>query len=110
MANPIVTGAMCTCTFGVAPGTVSVTSQPMVKSGQMPVGTIMERTVTPFGMCNAIPTAPSPCTPAITSWVPGCPTVMVSKKPMLTNSCKGICGKGGMISFINTPAMLVKTP
>jgi len=108
MANPIVTGAMCTCTFGVAPGTLTVTSQAQAMA-KTPVATIMDRVVTPFGMCTATGT-PVPCTPAITSWVPGCPTIMVNNKPMLTNSCKGICGKGGMISFVSTSAMTIKTP
>ena len=109
MANPIVTGATCMCTFGVAPGVVTVTTQFQTLS-KMPVGTIMEKLVTPFGVCTQIPVAPVPCTPVITSWVPGCPTVLVGGKPMLTNNCKGICGKGGMISFVATPAMTVKTP
>jgi len=109
MANPVVTGAMCQCTFGAAPGTLSVTTQQQGMS-KMPVGTIMEKVVTPFGVCTVVPAAPTPCTPAITSWIPGgAPTVMISGKPMLTNMCKGICAKGGVISIINTPAMTVKT-
>lgn len=108
MANPVTTGSMCTCTFGAAPGTVSVTTQMQVMS-KMPVGTIMEKVVTPFGVCLMGP-VPIPCTPLITSWIPACPTIMVSKKPILTTQCKGICGKGGMISFINSPAVTIKTP
>jgi len=110
MANPIVTGALCMCSFGAAPGTISATTAPLVKGIDMPIGTIMDKAVTPFGICAQIPTAPVPCSPVITSWVPGCPTVLVDKKPMLTNSCKGICAKGGVITFVSTPAMQIKTP
>jgi len=76
---------------------------------KVPVGTIMEKLVTPFGVCAMGP-VPLPCTPIITSWIPACPTILVGGKPILTNSCKGICGKGGMISFVSTPAMTIKTP
>ena len=111
MANPIVTGAMCTCTFGVAPGVLTVTTQFQTMS-KVPVGTITEKLVTPFGVCSAIPppAPPLPCTPIITSWIPACPTILVGGKPILTNSCKGVCAKGGIISFVSTPAMTVKTP
>ena len=109
MANPIVTGSTCMCTFGVAPGVVTVTTQVQTLS-KMPVGTIMEKVVTPFGMCTMTPPVPVPCTPVITSWIPACPTILVGGKPILTNACKGICAKGGMISFVSTPAMTVKTP
>ena len=61
-------------------------------------------------MCTMTPPFPMPCTPIITSWIPACPTIMVGGKPILTNMCKGICGKGGLISFTMTPAMTVKTP
>ncbi len=125
MANPVVNGVMCTCTFGVAPCVLPVTSQQTVQVCGMPQATIMDNKLATFGMCSnpanpavAAATAaamgvltPAPCTPLTAApWVPGAPTVLVGGKPLLNNTSKLMCGYGGVIQVTMTPAMTVMTP
>lgn len=128
MATPVVQTAMCSCSFGLTPAVLSVTSQQTVSMCKMPVATIMDGApmvnVPTFGMCSnpANPTVaaataaalgvltPMPCIPATVSWVPGCPTVMVCKRPLLNNSSKLMCSYGGVIQVNISPALTVKVP
>ena len=128
MANPVVQTAVCTCAFGAAPATLTVTSQQTVTMCGMPAATILDgapmANVPTFGMCSnpANPTVaaataaalgvltPMPCIPATVAWAPGCPTVLVCKRPLLNNSSKLMCSYGGVIQVSVTPAMTVKTP
>lgn len=128
MANPVVQTAVCTCPFGAAPATITVTSQQTVTICSMPAATIMDgapmANVPTFGMCSnlANPTVasataaamgaltPMPCVPATVSWVPGCPTVMVCGRPLLNDTSKLMCAYGGVIQVSVTPAKTVNTP
>ena len=124
MANPVVSTALCTCSFGVAPMPLTGSSQQTVMMGSLPAATIMDNVCTTFGMCSnpanptvaAAPAAalgvltPMPCIPATVSWVPGCPTVLVCGKPLLNNTSKLMCSYGGVIQVTMTPAMTVKVP
>lgn len=128
MANPMVQTAQCTCSFGMTPATMMVTSQMTVTMGGMLAATIMDgapmSNIPTFGMCTnpanpavAAATAaalgtptPAPCLPATVSWVPGCPTVMVCGKPLLNNNSRLICSYGGVIQPLMTPAITVTTP
>ena len=128
MANPVVQAAMCTCAFGTVPALLQVTSQQTVTICGTLAATILDgapmSNVPTFGMCSnpANPTVaaataaamgvltPMPCIPATVSWMPGCPTVMVCKRPLLNNTSKLMCGYGGVIQISVTPAMTVKTP
>ena len=128
MANPVVQTAVSTCSFGAAPATLAVTSQQTVTMGKLPAATILDgapmANVPTFGMCSnpANPTVaaataaamgvltPMPCVPATVSWVPGCPTVLVCKRPLLNNTSKLMCSYGGVIQVSVTPAMTVKVP
>lgn len=125
MANPVVNSALCTCSFGVAPCPVLVSSQQTVLTCNMPQATIMDNHPPTFGMCSSLanPTVaaataaaagaltPMPCTPVTPApWVPGAPTVLVCNKPLLNNSSKLMCAYGGVISISMTPAMTVQTP
>ena len=111
MANPVVQTAVCTCPFGAAPATLTVTSQQTVTMGKMPTATILDgapmANVPTFGMCS---NPANPTVPATVSWVPGCPTVLVCKRPLLNNTSKLICSYGGVIQVSITPAMTVKVP
>jgi hypothetical protein len=117
MALHCCTGAMMTCTFGMAPSTFSATPK-MIMTGNMPAGNIMDNVpfmnIPPFGMCSspanpavAAATAaamgvltPMPCTPVTPGpWAPGAPTVLVSNMPGLNNSSKLMCSFAGVISF-----------
>ena len=125
MANPVVNTAMCTCSFGVAPAVLPVTSQQTVMTCGMPQATIMDNKPPTFGMCSSLanPTVasataaalgvltPMPCVPmTVAPWAPGAPTVLVCGKPLLNNSSKLMCAYGGVIQVTMTPAMTAQTP
>lgn len=114
MGVAIVNGASCMCSFGTAPGTLTVTSQTKVLCGGQPQATIQDTTLTPFGLCSSMANpavasataaalgvlTPQPCTcmPA-GAWIPTKPTVLADGKPVLTNDAKLICSLGvGTIS------------
>lgn len=113
-------GAMCQCSFGMAPSALMVTPENKVMTS-MPYATIMDnvpmKNIMPFGMCQSManPTVaaataaamgvltPMPCIPVTASpWVPGSPTVLIANKPALNSSCKLMCNWGGVIQ-INNP-------
>lgn len=125
MANPGVQTALCTCSFGVAPAVLPVSSQQTVMTGGMLQATIMDNKLPTFGMCSSLanPTVasataaamgaltPMPCTPVtVVPWAPGAPTVLVCGKPMLNNSSKLMCAYGGVIQMTMTPALTVQSP
>ncbi len=125
MASPGVQTALCTCSFGVAPLPLTVSSQQTVQTCNMLQATIMDNKFPTFGMCSSLanPTVasataaamgaltPMPCVPVIAApWVPGAPTVLVCGKPLLNNNSKLICSYGGVIQMTMTPAMTVQTP
>ena len=125
MANPVVSTALCTCSFGVAPMPLTVSSQQTVMMGSLPAATIMDNVCTTFGMCSSLanPTVasataaalgaltPMPCVPVVPApWSPGCPTVMVCGKPLLNNTSKLMCAYGGVIQVTTTPAMTIQVP
>jgi len=113
----VVNGALCSCTFGVAPGALSILPAKKVNGVNLPIATIMDHVpmmnVAPFGMCSSLanPTVaaatsaalgvltPMPCVPATpTPWTPGKPMVMVGKTPALDATSKLNCIWGGVIS------------
>ncbi|MFM2118998.1 MAG: hypothetical protein RL722_466 [Pseudomonadota bacterium] len=117
MALHCCTGALMTCSFGVAPATFSATPK-MIMTGNMPAGNIMDHVpflnIPPFGMCSspanpavAAATAaamgvltPMPCTPVTPApWAPGAPTVLVANLPALNNSSTLMCAYAGVINF-----------
>ena len=125
MANPVVQTAVCTCSFGMAPMVLSVTSQQTVTICGMPAATVLDNKCTTFGMCTCpanpavaaataaalgVPT-PSACVPVtVAPWAPGAPTVQVCGKPLLNNTSKLMCSYGGVIQVTVTPAVTVQTP
>ena len=120
----VVTGAMMTCTFGMAPSSLVVLPVRTILLSNVPRGNIMDFApmvnIMPFGMCTtpsnptvAAATAaamgaltPMPCIPAVTTpWMPGKPTVLIQGQPALTRSCRNMCMWGGQISFITDGQM-----
>ena len=125
MAQPVVMGSPCQCSFGVAPCPLPVSSQQTVMTCSPLQATIMDNKFPSFGMCSnpANPTVaaataaasgvltPMPCIPVIIApWTPGCPTVMVCNKPLLNNTSKLMCSYGGVIQVVTTPAMTAQVP
>jgi hypothetical protein len=118
MASPVASGAVLTCSFGIAPGTLNVIPDKRVMFENKPVATIMDNkpfvNIAPFGLCNSIMNpitagqtaaalgvlTPGTCTPVTTApWVPGSPTMLVSNQPILTQSSQCICAYGGVITI-----------
>lgn len=118
MPQQVVTGALMTCTFGVAPAPLNATSAPTTMVSSMPAATIMDfapmTNIPTFGMCMSIANpevasataaalgvlTPMPCIPAtVAPWVPGAPTVMISNFPALDNTCQCMCMWAGVITF-----------
>lgn len=108
---------MLTCSFGLAPSTLTVLPVNRTLSGNQPAANIMDHkpmvNIMPFGMCNtpsnpAVATAtaaasgvltPMPCMPATTApWITGAPTVLIGNMPALDNTHKCMCMWGGVIT------------
>lgn len=122
-------GAMCACSFGVAPSALVITPENKVLAGGPPMATIMDnvpmKNIMPFGMCSSIANpqvaaataaalgvlTPMPCLPVIPApWIPGSPTVLIANKPALNQNCKLICAWGGVIQITNPGCTNVMVP
>jgi hypothetical protein len=125
MGNLTAMTALCQCSFGVAPGTLMVSSQTNVMACNMLAATIMDNKFPPFGMCSSMANpavaaataaalgalTPMPCAPAIAApWVPGSPMVLIGGKPALSSTSKLICNFGGVIQIQNPGAPTVQVP
>ncbi|HHV12869.1 MAG TPA: DUF4280 domain-containing protein [Clostridiales bacterium] len=121
-------GAMCQCSFGMAPSAFMVTPENKAVTA-MPLATIMDniplKNIMPFGMCQSLanPTVasataaalgvltPMPCIPVTSApWAPGSPTVLIANKPALNNSSKLICNWGGIIQITNPGTTNIQVP
>lgn len=121
-------GAMCACSFGMAPSTLMVTPENKVTT-TMPIATIMDqvpmKNIMPFGMCTSMANpqvaaatsaalgvlTPMPCIPVTSApWTPGSPTVLIANKPALNQSSKCMCSWGGVISITNPGTTNIQIP
>ena len=128
MGNIVCNGAMLKCSFGTAPGTMTVLPINMVKTAT-PIANIMDyipmMNVMPFTMCTSMSNpsvaaataaaqgvlTPMPCIPVTTSpWSPGCSTVLVAGQPALNDSSRLMCTWGGMIEVMNAGQMTIEVP
>jgi Domain of unknown function (DUF4280) len=127
VGQQVVSGAQLMCTFGAAPGTLTVLPASQVSGGGQPAANILDCqpmvNVAPFGMCMsptnpqvAAATAaalgvltPMPCVPVTTPWSPGSPTVLIGGSPALTNSCQCQCAWQGVITVTTPGVMTVET-
>jgi hypothetical protein len=129
MAQPVVTTAQLSCSFGTTPSVYSALPTSKVTIDGQPAATIMDSkpmvNIKPFGMCQtpsnpqvaAATTAasgvltPQPCIPAVVApWTPGSPTVMGGFMPLVNNSSKCMCNWGGVISVSSAGATKTTTP
>lgn len=114
----VTTGAMMTCTFGLAPSSLVVLPARTKMLCNVPRANIMDFApmvnIMPFGMCNtmsnpvvAAATAakmgvftPAACIPAVTApWMPGAPQCLIQGQPALTRNSQCMCMWGGLIRF-----------
>ncbi|MDP2032351.1 MAG: DUF4280 domain-containing protein [Polaromonas sp.] len=128
MGIQVAVGATLQCSFGVAPGVLTVLPVNRTMTGG-PAANIMDHVpmlnILPFGMCNcpsnpmvAAATAaalgvltPMPCIPVTSApWMPGAPTVMVGGMPSLQNSSKLMCQWGGVIQILAPGQFTVMVP
>lgn len=128
MSFAVVNGAVCQCSFGVAPCSLTVTSVTNVLGSNLPLASIMDQTpanLATFGMCTSMANpavsaataaalgvlTPQPCSPVISSpWAPGSPTVLVSGNPALTNNSKTMCAYAGIIQIVNSGQQSLQIP
>lgn len=118
MGKPVVvSGAMTSCTFGMAPSTLNVVAPRALVEGR-PVATIMDIApmvnIVPFGMCMSLsnPTVaaataaalgvltPMPCLPVIVApWTPMAPTTLWAGQPALVAGSMCNCAYGGVVNI-----------
>jgi hypothetical protein len=129
MAQLVTNSATIMCSFGMAPGQLTVLPINRVNASKLPAATTMENkpmvNVAPFGMCTTLSNpqvaaatsaamgvlTPQPCVPVTTSpWTPGSPTVMIGNQPALNNSCQLMCMWGGVITISNAGQQTVNVP
>jgi hypothetical protein len=130
MGVPLVcSGAMLMCTFGVAPGTLTVLPTSKVMTSNMPAATIMDHkpmvNIAPFGMCITLSNpqvaaatsaamgvlTPQPCIPVTTApWSPGSATVMIGNMPALNATSICNCMWGGVITITQPGQMQAMVP
>lgn len=127
MGNLVCGGAMCACSFGMAPSVLMVTPENKILTTQ-PIATIMDnvpmKNIMPFGMCSSManPTVaattaaalgvltPMPCMPVIPApWAPGTVKVLIAGKPALTSVSKVMCAYAGVIQISNPGTMTIST-
>ncbi|SEL12619.1 DUF4280 domain-containing protein [Nitrosovibrio tenuis] len=116
MPQHVCNGATLMCSFGVAPGQLTVLPVNRVNTSSQPAATIMDHqpmvNIAPFGMCMSLANpavaaattaalgvlTPQPCIPVTVSpWVPGATTVLLGNQPALDNTCTLNCMWGGII-------------
>jgi hypothetical protein len=119
MPQHVCNGATLMCSFGLAPGQLTVLPVDRVTTSNQPAGTIMDHqpmvNIGSFGMCvslaNPVVAAatsaafgvltPQACIPmTMTPWVPGAPTVLTGNKPSLDNTCTCMCTWAGVIQVV----------
>lgn len=118
MPQPAVTGAMLTCTFGVAPASLNVLPTSRVTIEGRPAGTIADTApivnIPPFGMCTSLANpqvagatsaalgvlTPMPCIPnPVGRWMPMAPRTTIGGNPALASGSMLMCAFGGQISI-----------
>ncbi|MBN9565725.1 MAG: DUF4280 domain-containing protein [Alphaproteobacteria bacterium] len=129
MGMQTVMAAPCQCTMGLVPSVLMVLPLHKTMAMSMPAANIDDHipflNILPFGTCKsmACPTTaaltaaklgvytPGPCIPmTVAPWAPGCPTVMLDKKPTLNNSSTLMCAFGGVISIKFAGQPMVQVP
>jgi hypothetical protein len=117
MPAPLLTsGATVTCSFGLAPGTLTVLpgSQVLVEGRLM--ATVKDSAglvnISPCGMCTSLANpavasataaaqgvlTPQPGTPQPGPWTPGSALLQARGTPVATATCTATCAQGGVIA------------
>jgi len=129
MGQVVTNSATLMCTFGAAPGTLTVPPASRVSIGSQPVANIMDNkpmaNIASFGMCSSLANpqvaaatsaalgtlTPQPCVPVIPApWAPGSPTVQAGSQPALTQASTCNCTWAGVISITNPGQASITAP
>lgn len=113
-----VSGAMLTCSFGVAPATLNVLPSAKVMIEGRPAAAIDATApmlnIPPFGMCTSLSNpqvaaataaalgvlTPMACQPVIAgTWIPAAPKTLIAGMPALVSGSTCVCAWGGMVSM-----------
>jgi hypothetical protein len=128
MPDLVVNGALMTCSFGVAPSTLTVVpAPPLIQVGGQPLARVVDMVpmmnVAPFGMCTTLSNpqvaaatsaaqgvlTPQPCMPVISApWAPGSTKLRAGGVAVLTNNSTCTCMWGGTISITQAGQATVK--
>ena len=125
MSLIVCSGAICTCSFGTVPSTLSVMPENKCMIGAL-AATVADcaagKNIMPFGLCTtmsnpAVASAtaaalgvltPQPCMPSIAGmWISKSTNVLIGGKPVLTGDSTAMCIYGGSIK--STSAGQTKT-
>jgi Domain of unknown function (DUF4280) len=129
MGQQVCMGALCQCSFGLAPSSMVVLPANKTMACSMPAANIMDNkpmvNIMPFVMCTSmanpeviaetgaalgVPT-PAPCIPnTVAPWAPGSATVMIANMPALNGDSKLECLWGGTIQIVMPGQMTVMVP
>ena len=127
MAALVTTGALLSCTFGTAPGSLAGISRQICLAEGKPAAVIqdtgMNIQITSFGMCTSLANPrvaaataaalgvlmPQPCMVAAGgTWIPTAPSVLIGGAPCLTSDSQLMCAGGmGMITVTDPGQMKV---
>jgi uncharacterized Zn-binding protein involved in type VI secretion len=117
MPANVVSTAIVSCSFGLAPASLNVLPLARVMIEGKPAATIADSVtmlnVPPFGMCSSPsnPTVvaataaalgvltPMPCVPITTPWLPGAAQTLIGGKPALTVGSTCNCAWAGVIQI-----------
>jgi hypothetical protein len=120
MPQLVCNGATLMCSFGAAPGQLTVLPTSQVTVDHQPAATVADHApivnIMPFGLCSApsnpqvaAATAaamgvltPQPCIPATSApWIPGSTAVRIGGQAALMNTCQLMCNWMGVITVSN---------
>lgn len=123
----VTTGAMCECTFGVAPSVLNAVPPMGGEGNAMPVMTmdmiVPMDNILPFGMCSSLANpevasataaalgvlTPMPCVPVVVApWAPPSPTVLLGGIPAVVETSICECAWGGVIAITETPPSMIE--
>ncbi|RMX04231.1 DUF4280 domain-containing protein [Corticibacter populi] len=129
MPMQVVNTAMLRCSFGAAPGFLSVLPVHRTTAGGQPAANVLDHqplvNIPAFGMCAcpanpAVASAtaaalgvltPMPCVPVtIAPWQPGSPTVLIDRMPALNDTSCCLCTWGGVVSVAAPGQVTVRIP
>lgn len=117
MPQSVATGALLSCSFGMAPATLTALPVSRVVVEGKPVADITTFgpvvNIPPFGMCTSLSNpmvasataaafgvlTPMPCLPVTTPWQPAAPKTLIAGKPALASGSMCQCAWGGVIQI-----------